>query len=432
MQVCLFEDSFVTDLSPLNYFRHTSELICGAMTLLDKVRWHLPKEIMLSLHCRHFLKKYLEYRFSRGLDSRIRGKDRITRVNSLVRDDYVFLNSRMLYPGKFLSELLEAETSAVYTTEEQIAAIVARRSDLSQMSSIIEREGEDNVLTLDKLSTVNLRKYEVKESEGLKVLRFPWDAVLHHEDELLKDTHEMWDAEGCSSSKSSSPMKNTYISPTAEIQPQVVLDDSEGKIYVSEAAKVEGFSYIKGPVYIGEGATVRAGARLYGPVYIGSASKVSGEITHSIVHSYVNKQHLGFVGHSYLCEWVNLGAGTTTSNLKNNYSSIKVRIGDEDIDTGSIFLGSMIGDHTKTGINSMLNSGSIIGVSCNLFGSGYMPKLIRSFSWLNADSRETLLYERQKAIQTAKESMRRRHIEMPPEYEELFGYLHEKTQQNLI
>jgi UDP-N-acetylglucosamine diphosphorylase/glucosamine-1-phosphate N-acetyltransferase len=421
MQVCLFEDSLVTDLSPLNYFRHTSELICGARTLFDKVRFNLPAKVVLSLHCRSYIRKYLEYEFPR------------TRINSLVNDDYLFLNSRILYSKKFLLDLLRKANSAVYTIDEQIAAIVVDRGSLPRLASLFEGDSDDNFLTLEKLSNLGLKRIDVDDSSGIAVLRFPWDLILHHPDEIDNDFHIFNLRKNSSKGRYSVINKrNTYISPKAEIHPHVLFDASEGRISISDRVKVEAFSYIKGPAFVGEGTTVRSGANLYGPVYVGAGSKVSGEISNSILHPHVNKQHLGFVGHSYLCEWVNLGAGTTTSNLKNNYSPIYVRFGEETLDTGSTFLGSIVGDHTKTGINSMLNTGSIVGVSCNLFGSGYMPKLIRSFSWLNADSKETFLYDRHKAVQTAKVSMRRRNIRMSSQYEELFNYLYEKTQGNLI
>ena len=198
-------------------------------------------------------------------------------------------------------------------------------------------------------------------------------------------------------------------------------------IYIFGNTSLEPFSYIVGPAYIGEYSTVRSGTKLYGPIRIGNYCKVSGELVSSILHSYVNKQHLGFLGHSYLCEWVNIGAGATTSNLKNNYSTISIKLEKNTIDTGSIFLGSIIGDHTKTGINSMLNTGTIIGISCNLYGSGYQPKTVSSFSWVDAASGKTEKYDLSKAINTAKISMKRRNVNMSRAYENLLSLHYKNT-----
>jgi UDP-N-acetylglucosamine diphosphorylase/glucosamine-1-phosphate N-acetyltransferase len=136
---------------------------------------------------------------------------------------------------------------------------------------------------------------------------------------------------------------------------------------------------------------------------------VGGEIENSIMLGYSNKQHDGFLGHSYLGRWVNLGADTNTSDLKNNYGTIRVTLNGEEVNTGRMFLGSLIGDHSKTGINTMLNTGSIIGVAANIFGGGFPPKSIPSFSWGGSDGFETFRLDR--ALELARTVMGRRKVE---------------------
>jgi UDP-N-acetylglucosamine diphosphorylase/glucosamine-1-phosphate N-acetyltransferase len=153
---------------------------------------------------------------------------------------------------------------------------------------------------------------------------------------------------------------------------------------------------------------------------------VGGEIENSIIHSYSNKQHDGFLGHSYLGSWVNLGADTNNSDLKNNYSSVKFTINEKEVDSGTIFAGLIMGDHSKTGINTMFNTGTIAGISSNIFGSGYPAKYIPSFSWGGAGS--LIEYNLQKSIETARKVMKRRNVEMTPEDEKLFQFVFEKTQ----
>ena len=159
---------------------------------------------------------------------------------------------------------------------------------------------------------------------------------------------------------------------------------------------------------------------------IGPYSKVCGEIIGTIIQGYSNKQHYGFIGSSYIGEWVNLGAGTTNSNLKNNYGSIKVKYMEDEMDTGETFLGALICDHVKMGIGTLLNSGSVIGVGSNVFGGGMMPKYIPSFAW--ATSQNFDVYNIEKAIKTAAAVMKRRDVEISDDYVTLFRKTFELTE----
>ncbi|MEE8638565.1 MAG: hypothetical protein V3T21_05945 [Candidatus Margulisiibacteriota bacterium] len=152
-----------------------------------------------------------------------------------------------------------------------------------------------------------------------------------------------------------------------------------------------------GPVYIGKGTIIRPLSHLKGPLSIGPMCRIGGEVGESIFHGYSNKQHYGFIGHSYVGEWVNLGAGTTNSDLKNNYSTVKVTIGGKQIDTGEKFVGCFIGDHAKTGIGTLITTGAVIGVAANVFGGGVTPKVVPSFSWGLKEE-----YHIERAIQAAK------------------------------
>jgi UDP-N-acetylglucosamine diphosphorylase/glucosamine-1-phosphate N-acetyltransferase len=134
----------------------------------------------------------------------------------------------------------------------------------------------------------------------------------------------------------------------------------------------------------------------------------------SVIQSHSNKQHDGFLGHSYLGSWVNIGAGTNTSDLKNTYGHVKVRLGELEIDTGMQFMGLTMGDHSLTGISSMFDAGSVVGIACNLFGSGLPPKFVPSFSWGGAGGLK--LHDPDKAVETAKRMMSRREVAMSPAY----------------
>ncbi len=217
-----------------------------------------------------------------------------------------------------------------------------------------------------------------------------------------------------------------FISENAKIYGNITIDASNGPILIEKNVTIEPYTYLKGPLFIGKNSLIKAYARI-SKSSIGKVSKVSGEIEESIIQGYSNKQHYGFLGHSYLGEWVNLGAGTTNSDLKNNYSPVSVNISGKKLNTGLQFLGSIIGDHTKTGIGTILNTGTIIGVSCNIFGEGFPPKYIPSFSWGGASGFKT--YNMEKAIKTAEIVMGRRNIKMDKKYRDMMKRIYEMTKE---
>jgi len=402
MKVCIFEDFFIYKLAPVNYLRHTSEIICGAFSIKEKTRNLLPSKSEIVLHSRNYLAEYCREKFSK------------IKVNEFEDDEFLFLNSRVLFERKNLKEIIERsknEKDWAIVQDKSVIAFCTSKENSVKIGEVIIHEKAEYLTTLADIEWLELAITEVKD---FRLINSPSDLILYHDEEIRKDLSILMKGK-----------KKLYVSPKSKIGKNVVLDTSEGNIYVGKGTYIEPLSYIKGPVYIGEHSLVRSGSGIYGPVSIGNHSKVSGEITCSVIHSYVNKQHLGFLGHSYICEWVNLGAGTTTSNLKNNYSKIKLSIGGEEFDTGSIFLGSIIGDHTKTGIGTMLNTGSLIGISSNLFGSGFHDKQVRSFSWAEAGKNEQIDYDMMKAIEVARISMKRRNIEMSDAYCRAIEHLYE-------
>ena len=174
---------------------------------------------------------------------------------------------------------------------------------------------------------------------------------------------------------------NIHIAESAKISAGAILDATDGPIIIDNNAFIDIGALVKGPTYIGRGSTINPGSKIRGNVSIGPSCKVGGEVEDTTFHGYSNKQHDGYMGHSYIGEWVNLGANTNNSDLKNNYSNVKFQIGDNLIDTKQMFLGCMIGDYTKTGISTMINTGTYIGLGCNLFGGDFQPKQVESFSW---------------------------------------------------
>ena len=203
---------------------------------------------------------------------------------------------------------------------------------------------------------------------------------------------------------------NVLISKSAVIRPGVIIDASEGPVVVDDEAEIMHHSVLLGPVYIGKRSVVKAGSKIYHNTSVGEYCKVGGEIEGSIIHGFSNKQHEGFLGHSYIGEWCNLGADTNNSDLKNNYSNVKVEINGTLTDTGSMFVGMYMGDHSKTGINTMINTGTVIGVACNVYGEGFPPRYIEDFHW--GGKEKLVKYPFNKTLETVRTVMSRRGREL--------------------
>lgn len=218
------------------------------------------------------------------------------------------------------------------------------------------------------------------------------------------------------------PKDSIYLEEGA-ILSACTLNSKEGPIYISKGAEVMEGALIRGPFALCENAVVKMGAKIYGASTIGPFCKVGGELSNVIFQSYSNKGHDGFLGNSYIGEWCNLGADTNVSNLKNNYDSVSSYCYEqkEEVNTGLQFLGLFMGDHSKTGINTMFNTGSVVGVSCNLYGAGFFPKHTLSFSWGEPNALEPFRIE--KSIEYANKMMERRSEKLSAEEENILVHL---------
>jgi UDP-N-acetylglucosamine diphosphorylase/glucosamine-1-phosphate N-acetyltransferase len=215
--------------------------------------------------------------------------------------------------------------------------------------------------------------------------------------------------------------EDLFVHPTARIDSGVVLDCSEGPVIIEGGVHIMPHATIIGPAFIGKHSVVKIGAKIYAGTSIGPVSKVGGEIENSIIQSYSNKQHDGYLGHSFIGQWVNLGAGTNTSDLKNDYSPVRITIEGEEFKTNSLFVGLLMGDHSKSAIGTQFNTGTAVGVSCNIFGEGFPPKWIPNFSW--GGSSGVTPYRFEKAIQVARSVIHRRDQELNAEDEAILRNL---------
>ena len=202
---------------------------------------------------------------------------------------------------------------------------------------------------------------------------------------------------------------------------------TDGPIYIGKVAEVMEGCSVRGPFALGEHSTLKMGAKIYGPTTIGPHCKVGGEINNSVIFGYSNKAHDGFLGNSVLGEWCNLGADTNNSNLKNNYGIVKVWSYAEEamVETGLLFCGMFMGDHSKSGINTMFNTGTVVGVSANVFGGSFPQTMLPSFSWGGGGGFAT--YHLNKAFEVAERVMERRGLELTRQDREILANIFEVT-----
>ncbi|UAB83620.1 GlmU family protein [Zunongwangia sp. SCSIO 43204] len=220
--------------------------------------------------------------------------------------------------------------------------------------------------------------------------------------------------------------ENIFIEEGAVVE-NCSLNASNGPIYIGKDALVMEGCFFRGPIAIGEEAIVKMGAKIYGATTIGPGSRAGGEINNAVMFQNSNKGHEGYLGNSVLGEWCNLGADTNNSNLKNNYA--EVRLWDYETEgfakTGLQFCGLMMGDHSKCGINSMFNTGTVVGVSCNIFGTGYPRNFIPSFSWGGSAGMTT--YQTKKVFEVARLVLERRKMEFTEQDEAILEHVFEET-----
>jgi UDP-N-acetylglucosamine diphosphorylase/glucosamine-1-phosphate N-acetyltransferase len=248
-----------------------------------------------------------------------------------------------------------------------------------------------------------------------RVLRNVWELISGNADQITSDVAAL----SPSSSLSAPPAgvhrwgdHELIVGDGAELEPGCAINTTDGPVWIDRGAAVRSFSRVAGPAYIGPESQVLGGS--VESVSLGPVCKVRGELSASVCLGYTNKQHDGHIGHAYLGRWVNLGAETTNSDLKNNYGTIRVWTPSGDTDTGEIKIGSLIGDHVKTGIGLLLNTGTVVGAGSNLYGAAMPPKFVPPFSWGSGE--ELVEYRSDKFMEVAEHAMSRRGVTLTPEH----------------
>ncbi|MDZ7373020.1 MAG: GlmU family protein [candidate division KSB1 bacterium] len=400
--LCLFEDEGVVNLYPLTLTRPAFELRCGMSSLREKIVRELkPRKVVL--HCRSYL------------GEAVREENEGALVNSLPEEDVLFVNGRLLIDGAVAKKIAAHRPAAFWQGEELVAAWVPA-SKIPELRSKLADFFHPQWLS-------DLPRIEVE----ARLIVWPWDLIHYNADEIRRE----FSALGLGGqlrgkiypNVSLIGKENIFVGEKAELWPGVVIMAEEGPVYIADGATIMANAVIVGPSYIGPKSMIKIGAKIYEGTSVGEVCKVGGEVEESIIHAYSNKQHEGFLGHAYLGTWVNLGADTNNSDLKNNYAPVRVQINDRLVDTGSLFVGLFMGDHTKTGINTMFNTGTVVGVACNVYGEGFPPRFIPSFHWGGA--RGLAKYSLEKTLETARRVMARRNKELTPAQEAVLRRVYE-------
>jgi UDP-N-acetylglucosamine diphosphorylase/glucosamine-1-phosphate N-acetyltransferase len=298
--------------------------------------------------------------------------------------------------------------------------------------------GEDYIIAMrlssdefDMLDEIDATKEITTDINHFK-LNSPWEIFQYNGESIIRDFVYLTKdrvSQPISSTNNVIGKENIFVEEGAKME-FATLNASDGPIYIGKNAEVMENTVIRGPFAMCENSTLKIGAKIYGPTTIGPWSKIAGEVSNSVIFGYSNKAHDGFVGNSVIAEWCNLGADTNTSNLKNTYEPVRLWSYTQKtfIDTGLTFCGLIMGDHSKCGINTMFNTGTVVGISSNIFGSGYQRNFISSFRWGGPAGFNS--YNLKKAIQVAKIVFARRGLDFDSVNENLFRNVYEMTADN--
>jgi len=404
----LFEDEKYDLLYPLTLTRATFELRCGAMTMVERIKRVNPN-VEVSFFLRDSIAPVLKERL---------GNPVVNNLEALCKDDTVLVNGRWIPEH---GRLPPDEDETIATCKGDVVYVRAKRDTIRKALS------ESLQKTIENLkSELSTREVDAR------MVEYPWDLVKFNH-ELLKEDFEVYGfkKEGAETLGERVAVVGDRdllrVSKSASIHPFVVLDTSTGPIIIDDGARIYPFSRIEGPCYIGKDTWIVRG-NIREETSIGPVCRIGGEVEASIIQGYSSKYHTGFLGHAYVGEWVNIGALTTNSDLKNDYSTVDVHVKGRLMDTGEIKVGSFIGDHTKFGIGCLLNTGTVVGVACVLLGGEVLPKYIPSFCWY-ADERLRRGAGFRRTVEAEKRVMSRRAVAMSDSYVNMLEKIYEDSRE---
>ncbi len=394
--IALFEDEKWRKLYPLSLSHPVWELRVGIFKIFEKYEKIYEKPAL-------FTRKYLE--------DVIKERYPEYRINDYNLQNVVLVNSRVIPDSEFINALKGLKEGEAFVQDGETLAC-----RVNSVNDFFDREGVFS----------GCEKFKTRTIEGVKTFTYIYQLVHLNSAEIFSDA-KFFDA-GIRGKvhEGAHILGDVIVEEGAEVYPGVVIDGYEGPVIIDKDAVIMPNATIIGPAYIGRKSRIKVGAKIYEGTSIGPVCKIGGEVEETIIHGYSNKQHDGFLGHAYLGEWVNLGADTNNSDLKNNYSSVKIFVDGEWVNTGEMFVGLMMGDHSKSGINTMFNTGTVVGFSSNIYGGDFPPKFIPSFAW--GGSGGFVTYKFEKAVETAERVMARRNIKLTEAYRKMMGKIFKFTE----
>jgi UDP-N-acetylglucosamine diphosphorylase/glucosamine-1-phosphate N-acetyltransferase len=394
-KIILFDDSTLrAQLLPFTYTRPVAGIRCGIDTIAEKwEKWLLTTPS-------HLTQPYLQAAFPLETS-----------------DNNLFINGA-LCPDQALTAVLAAlpQETALYSVQKELLAVKTTSSAWNPQSE-------------SKFS-------EVVYTDNFVIIRNIWDIFTNNGNQIQSDFKKLTDT------RKSEPItdpftrcynpENIFIEPGANIK-AAILNAESGPIYIGKNTTIQEGAAIQGPFSMGEGSVIAQNAKIRMNTSIGPHCKIGGEVGGSVIFGYSNKGHDGYLGNSVLGEWCNLGANTNNSNLKNDHTNVKLHsyVTDSLEDTGLQFCGLFMGDYSKAGISTMFNTGTVVGVSVNVYGAGFQPKHIPSFSW-GGNAEGFTEYRFPKALAVATDTVSRRGVTFGQNKENVFKQVFENTREQRL
>lgn len=409
--VIVFEDYGWQRLLPLVYFRAVFELRCGMGTLLDRVaRIAAASDTRVDgIWCRQSLASVHSEQGMSGVSRPTAGGDLLINGRGL----WNALPSAPELDGPWVGTAGPHESVACIQVDEELALLLSPEVMLDE----VRLRG----------ALAGLPRVDV--SADVTLMDWPWNLVHANEQALIGDWETRLESTSTADHSRDPGVyllapESIWIGEQTRIKPCVVIDAEKGPVWIGRNVTILPHSYVQGPAYIGDGSLLQPGAVVHAGTTIGPMSKVGGEIEGSIIQGFSNKQHDGFLGHSYVASWVNIAADCINSDLKNTYGKVRVPINGKEVDTGEMFVGMFVGDFSKAGINVSFPTGAVIGFCSSVFAS-QSPKFVPSFAWLNRD--EVDRFDVRRGLEVARKVMGRRQRTMSPAQAHLFGSIRQQA-----
>ena len=377
MNIYVFEDQGFLDFFPISLTRAVFDIRFGQSTFLERIIKVFP-EHSVSLIVRDDLKELISERYPK-FD-----------VNPNHFEEGLWVSGSVIWTRES-AKLLSGENTAFMKNNKVVAAKLS--------SSNASRWFSNGGPLKSKLTNVELKNIEVHQCNYL------WDIIKFIKRTINDDSSELNSINIADYPKTSLVNPDKIFIKNAKIMPGAMINAEKGSVIIADKAVISGQTYIEGPVFIGSSTLINPLTKIKNSI-IGKKCKIGGEVESSIIQGYTNKAHEGHLGDSFLGEWINLGAGTSNSNLKNNYNSVKVSLNENLIDTNRVHIGCFIGDHVKTAIGTLINTGTVIGTASMISTYGFSPVNLPPFSWFINRNSEKMDFE--KFVLTADKVKRRR------------------------